>query len=365
MTSPLTRYRHRVDSGKISADPHQMPAIEALQDVYAALVNEGPRHRGWRRYLARLSGNAFTPTRGVYLWGGVGRGKTFLMDLFYDCLPFEDKVREHFHRFMGGVHDTLTEFRARPNPLKLTADRIAGQTRVICFDEFFVSDIADAMILSNLFEALFDRGMTLVATSNTRPDDLYRGGLQRQRFLSAISLIKKHTRVVELGGLLDYRLRVLERADVYQEPTGGIADQKLSECFEAIAPDEGERNLHIEILGRKIEARRAADGVVWFDFPQICDGPRSQNDYIELSRCYQTVVISNVPKLTKELEDQARRFVALVDEFYDRRVKLILSAATTLSSLYTGERLQLEFQRTRSRLEEMQSHDYLASPHIP
>jgi cell division protein ZapE len=287
------------------------------------------------------------------------------MDLFYDCLPFEDKVREHFHRFMGGVHDALTEFRARPNPLELTADRIAGQTRIICFDEFFVSDIADAMILSNLFDALFDRGMTLVATSNTRPDDLYRGGLQRQRFLSAISLIKKHTRVVELGGPLDYRLRVLERADVYQEPTGKIADQKLSECFEAIAPDEGERNLHIEILGRKIEARRAADGVVWFDFPQICDGPRSQNDYIELSRCYQTVVISNVPKLTKELEDQARRFVALVDEFYDRRVKLILSAATALSSLYTGERLQLEFQRTRSRLEEMQSHDYLASPHIP
>ena len=183
--------------------------------------------------------------------------------------------------------------------------------------------------------------------------------------MSAISLIKKHTRVVELCGPLDYRLRVLERADVYLEPTGAIADQKLSECFEAIAPDEGERNLHIEILGRKIEARRAADGVVWFDFPQICDGPRSQNDYIELSRCYQTVVISNVPKLTKELEDQTRRFVALVDEFYDRRVKLILSAATALSSLYTGERLKLEFQRTRSRLEEMQSHDYLASPHIP
>ena len=365
MTSPLAHYRHRVDSGEISADLYQAPAVEALQDVYDALISAGPRHRGWRHYLAAASGRTLSPTRGIYLWGGVGRGKTFLMDLFYNCLPFEDKHREHFHRFMSAVHDALREFRAQPNPLELAADRLAGQTRIICFDELFVSDIADAMILGNLFEALFDRGVTLVATSNTKPDDLYKGGLQRRRFLSAISLIKQHTQVVEVGGPLDYRLRVLERADVYQEPIGSTADQKLAEYFEAIAPDEGERGLYIEILGRAIEARRAADGVVWFDFTQICDGPRSQNDYIELSRCYQTVLISNVPQLTTELEDQARRFVALVDEFYDRRVKLILSAATALPSLYAGERLELEFRRTRSRLEEMQSHDYLASPHIP
>jgi len=361
----MAYYRHRVDSGEISADPYQATAVQALQDVYDALIAAGPLPRGWRRNLTALVGRRPAPTRGIYLWGGVGRGKTFLMDLFYDCLPFEDKLREHFHRFMSGIHGTLREFRTHQNPLQLTADKLAEQTRIICFDEFFVADIADAMILGNLFEALFERGVTLVATSNTQPDDLYKEGLQRQRFMNAIALIKRHTRLVAMDGPVDYRLAVLERADVYQEPSGATADQKLAEYFEAIAPDEGKRALHIEILGRAIEARRAADGVVWFDFPQICDGPRSQNDYIELSRCYQTVLISGVPQFTKSLENQARRFVALVDEFYDRRVKLILSAATPLASLYAGERLALEFQRTRSRLEEMQGHGYLASPHIP
>jgi len=364
MTTPLAHYRRRVDSGEIAADARQMPAVRALDELHGALVAGGARRRAWRRYLPGLW-RAPRPVPGVYLWGGVGRGKTFLMDLFYDCLPFEDKRREHFHRFMRGVHDALGALRARRNPLELAADGLAARTRVICLDELFVTDIADAMILGNLFAALFERGVTLVATSNTRPDDLYREGLQRQRFLGAIAQISQHTRVVELDGALDYRLRVLERADVYQAPSGAAADRKLAEYFEAIAPDEGERGRHIEILGRRIAARRAADGVAWFDFQQLCDGPRSQNDYIELSRCYQTVLISDVPRLTKRLEDQARRFVALVDEFYDRRVKLIVSAAAAPPSLYTGERLQLEFRRTRSRLEEMQSRDYLASPHIP
>ena len=365
MTTPSAHYQRRLESGDISADPHQAAAVQALQQVYEALLAAGPPPRGWRRQLRALFGSTVEPTCGVYLWGSVGRGKTFLMDLFYDCLPFDDKLRAHFPRFMGGVHARLKEFRTHQNPLWLTADRLAERARVICFDEFFVSDIADAMILGNLFEALFERGVTLVTTSNTRPDQLYSEGLQRQRFLPAISLIEQHTRLVRIDGSLDYRLRVLERADVYQQPNGESADRKLAECFEAIAPDEGERDLHIEILGRDIEALRAADGVVWFDFPQICDGPRSQNDYVELSRCYQTVLISNVPRLTKRLENQARRFIALVDEFYDRRVKLIVSAETPLSALYAGERLANEFQRTQSRLEEMQSHDYLASPHIP
>ena len=364
MTTPLAHYQRRVDSGEIAADARQMPAVHALEDLYDALIAAGPRRQAWRRFLPGLS-RARLPVPGVYLWGGVGRGKTFLMDLFYNCLPFQDKRREHFHRFMRGVHDALGALRARRNPLDLAADSLAARTRVICLDELFVTDIADAMILGNLFAALFERGVTLVATSNTRPDDLYREGLQRQRFLSAIAQIRQHMRVVELDGALDYRLRVLERADVYQAPSGAAADRKLAEYFEAIAPDEGERGLHIEILGRRIAARRTADGVAWFDFQQLCDGPRSQNDYIELSRCYQTVLISDVPRLTKGLEDQARRFVALVDEFYDRRVKLIVSAAAAPPSLYTGERLQLEFRRTRSRLEEMQTHDYLASPHIP
>ncbi len=365
MSAPLAHYRRRIERGEITADPYQSAAVEALQLAYDDLVAAGPAPRGLRRRLKEFFGSTVAPTRGVYLWGSVGRGKTLLMDLFYHCLPFDDKLREHFHRFMGGVHEGLKEHRTRENPLQLVADRLAERTRVICFDELFVTDIADAMILGGLFEALFQRGVSLVATSNIEPDKLYSEGLQRQRFLPAIAAIERHTRIIQIDGSLDYRLRVLERADVYQEPIGATADRKLAECFEAIAPDEGERDLQIEILGRTLEARRAADGVVWFDFPQICDGPRSQNDYVELSRCYQTVLISNVPQLTKRLENQARRFIALVDEFYDRRVKLILSAAAPLSALYIGDRLRHEFRRTQSRLEEMQSHDYLASPHLP
>ena len=365
MSAPIADYRRRVDSDEIARDAAQEFAVAALQRAHDELIAAGAPPRGWRRRLCRLTGQMPRPSRGVYLWGSVGRGKTFLMDLFYDCLPFEDKLRQHFHRFMGSVHHSLRQLRRHENPLHLAADRLAERTRVICFDEFLVTDIADAMILGNLFSALFERGVTLVTTSNVAPEELYRDGLQRQRFLPAVALIREYTEVVQVDGALDYRLRVLERADVYQHPLGESADQRLAEFFEAIAPNEGERDVSIEVLGRRIESRRSADGVVWFDFTHICDGPRSQDDYIELSRCYQTVVVSNVPQLTVRMENQARRFVALVDEFYDRRVKLVLSAEVPLASLYAGQRLGLEFRRTTSRLEEMQSHDYLAAPHLP
>jgi cell division protein ZapE len=303
--------------------------------------------------------------RGLYLWGGVGRGKTLLMDLFYGCLPFEDKLRRHFHRFMASVHAELKKLRDREEPLDAVADKLAGQTRIVCFDEFAVTDIADAMILAGLFRALFARGVTLVATSNIEPDKLYRDGLQRQRFLPTIALIKQHAEVLHVDGPVDYRLRVLERADVFQTPSGPAADERLAGYFDAIAPDEGDRGGALDLLGRKLAYLRSADGVIWFDFRAICDGPRSQDDYIELSRLYQTVLISNVPQLDITLENQARRFIALVDEFYDRRVKLILSAAVPVAELYRGERLRHDFQRTRSRLEEMQGHDYLAAEHRP
>jgi cell division protein ZapE len=362
VSGPLAQYRQRVARGELAADPAQALAIEALERLYRDLQRAAPP-RGWRSKVAMLAGRQRTPVRGLYLWGSVGRGKTFMMDLFYNALPFPDKRRQHFHRFMATVHERLKHHRNVENPLELVAEEIAGEIRIICFDEFAVTDIADAMLLGNLFAGLFARGVTLAATSNIVPDQLYSGGLQRQRFLPTIALLKQHTEVVQVDGSVDYRLRALERAGVYQTPAGAVADQRLTEFFESIAPDEGDHGGMLELLGRPIPYRRAADGVIWFDFSAICDGPRSKDDYIELSQVYQTVLLSNVPRFDATLENQARRFIALVDEFYDRRVKLILSAAAPATELYRGERLKHDFLRTQSRLQEMQSHDYLAEAH--
>jgi len=365
VTGPFELYRAKVASGALAADPAQEKAVAALERLYGELRRAGEPPRGWRRGVARWLGHRQAAARGIYLWGGVGRGKTLMMDLFYASLPFDDKLRRHFHRFMADVHEHLKALRDHENPLELVADRIAAHARVICFDELAVSDIADAMILGTLFGALFARGVTLAATSNIEPGLLYKDGLQRQRFLPTIALLRKHCEIVHVDGAIDYRLRVLERADVYQTPNGSAADEHLAEYFRAIAPDEGDRGGTLEVLGRPIGYVRAADGVIWFDFAAICDGPRSQDDYIELSRLYQTVLVSNVPRFDALLENQARRFIALVDEFYDRRVKLILSAAAPVNDLYAGEKLRHTFERTRSRLEEMQTHDYLAAAHQP
>ena len=362
MTGPLALYRQRVDRGELTSDPAQARAVEALERLYCDL-QRATLPSGWRGQVAKLAGKRRQPVRGLYLWGGVGRGKTFLMDLFFNSLPFQEKRRQHFHRFMAAVHERLKHHRNVENPLEIVAAEIASETRIICFDEFAVTDIADAMLLGNLFAGLFARGVTLAATSNIVPEQLYADGLQRQRFLPTIALIKQHTEVVHVDGGTDYRLRALERAEVYQTPTGELADQRLTEFFEAIAPDEGDHGGALELYGRPIPYRRAADGVIWFDFESVCDGPRSQDDYIEISRLYQTVLVSNVPRFDATLENQARRFIALVDEFYDRRVKLILSAAAPATELYHGQRLKHDFLRTQSRLQEMQSHDYLAEAH--
>ncbi len=365
MTSPFALYRRRVERGELAEDASQLRAMEALERLYRDLLAAGPPPRGWRRGLARFAGRRPEPVRGLYLWGSVGRGKTLLMDLFYGALPFADKTRRHFHRFMADVHERLKMLRDLEDPLDALAEQLAEETRIVCFDELAVSDIADAMILGHLFAGLFARGVTLAATSNVPPGELYHDGLQRQRFLPTIDLLRERLDVLQVDGTTDYRLRVLERADVYQTPSGDAADAKLAEFFDAIAPDDGDHGGKLELLGRRLEYRRAADGVIWFDFAALCDGPRSQDDYIELSRLYQTVLVSNVPRFDASLENQARRFIALVDEFYDRRVKLILSAAAPVAALYGGSRLAHEFQRTRSRLEEMQSHDYLGTAHRP
>jgi len=291
------------------------------------------------------------------------------MDMFYDSVPGEAKLRIHFHRFMRRVHHELTDLDGVKNPLERVADKIAAEASLICFDEFFVSDITDAMILAGMFEALFDRGVCLVATSNIAPDELYKDGLQRARFLPAIALVKAHTEVLNVDGGVDYRLRTLEQAQLYYTPLDQGADISLMSSFERLAPNkEGtevniEVDVPIEIEGRYIQSRYLADDVVWFDFDALCDGPRSQNDYIELAKEFHTVLISDVPQMGRDNEDRARRFINLVDEFYDRNIKLVLSAEVELFDLYASGRLAFEFQRTCSRLQEMQSHDYLAAAH--
>ena len=302
--------------------------------------------------------------RGLYVWGGVGRGKTFLMDLFFEHLQIEQKRRIHFHRMMHDVHERLKALDRVEDPLDKVAASIAKDTRVLCFDEFFVSDIGDAMILGRLLEGLFSRGVTLITTSNARPDDLYKEGLQRQRFLPAIELLKQYTDIVNMDGGTDYRLRILQKAGTYLSPDDAAAAEKLNYFFDETASVQVESDVSLDINGRDIRARRRAKGVAWFRFADICDGPRSQADYIEIARWYPSVIISGVPQFDALHDDQARRFISLVDEFYDRRVKLILSADVAVQDLYAGSRLTFEFDRTISRLIEMQSTTYLALPHL-
>jgi cell division protein ZapE len=292
----------------------------------------------------------------------VGRGKTFLMDLFHGCLRVPAR-RTHFHRFMHEVHARLREKRDLADPLGRVAAEIAASCRVICFDELFVSDVADAMILAGLFEGMIGAGCTMLFTSNSPPRELYRDGLQRQRFLPAIALIERHTLVLNVDGGTDYRLQQLERAPLYLSTGTHDADAMLAQRFEAIAGQAGEAGGSIEIESRQIPVRRRADGVVWFGFAALCGGPRSQADYIEIARLYHTVVVSGVPRFGPSQNDEARRFISLVDEFYDRGVKLVVSAEAPPSDMYHGERLAFEFARTASRLAEMQTHAYLERPH--
>lgn len=362
----LDRYHALGTELGLSNDPAQLRALGVLERVGLELA-AAPRPRRLPGLLGRLLPQtaAPVPVRGAYLWGGVGRGKTFMMDLLFESLPFDDKVRYHFHRLMNRVHGRLRTLRDEQDPLATVAGELAGEARIICFDEFYVADIADAMLLARLLEALFERGVTLVATSNSAPQDLYRGGLQRQRFLPAIALIEQHTEVVHVDGLADYRLRVLEAAELWHAPLDPVAEQNLEQYFRNMAPGRGTEGESLDVLGRSISTRRCAEGIAWFDFDALCAGPRSQEDYIEIARCFQTVLVSGIPRLDENRENEARRFIALVDEFYDRRVKLIASAAESIGRIYAGSRLGREFERTRSRLLEMQSVEYLAAEHLP
>ena len=357
------KYLSHLQTSEYTEDPVQLQAIELLDDLFARIMGERQK-KGIAHRLAGMFRSKKEPLKGLYFWGGVGRGKTYLMDMFYDLLPTERKMRLHFHRFMHQTHEQLTAIKGKQDPLLLIADEIAEKTDIICFDEFFVSDITDAMILGGLFEALFERGVSLVATSNIPPDRLYWNGLQRERFIPAINLIQKHCAIMNLDNGVDYRLRTLEQAEIFHCPHDEQAVLNLNNSFDQLATEEESPASLIEVEHRFIQTARCAEGVIWFVFKDICETARSQRDYIEISRCYQTVMISEIPQLDSKDEAAARRFISLVDEFYERHVNLIITAAVELECLYVGQLLAFEFKRTLSRLQEMQSHDYLALEHL-
>lgn len=348
--------QHAADEG-FALDPEQDLALQHFQRLAQDLAGLERLGAPLIRLLTRKQVVA-----GLYLWGGVGRGKSFLMDSFFSCVAVTHKRRVHFHRFMQEIHHQLRRHQGAEDPLLVIAREIGKQTRLICLDEFQVTDITDAMLLRRLLEGLFESGVVLVTTSNHHPDDLYRNGLQRSQFLPAIEFLKRNLEVVNLDGGTDYRLRALESAGVYHVEDN--ADEHLERAFIGVARHEPCDNPVLEIEGRAIRSRRVAGGVAWFDFGELCDGPRGKADYIELARRYHTVLMSDIPRFTPADADKLRRFVWLIDEFYDRRVKLIASAAASADDLYPYPETQGDFSRTVSRLIEMQTHDYLAQPHL-
>lgn len=364
--APSARYLEGVAAHRWESDPTQLALLPEFDRMHAALCAEPANGNGLFGRLKSLLGNdPPEAVPGLYLWGTVGRGKTFLMDLFVASLPHGVALRRHFHRFMGEVHESLRGLGEQQSPLVEVAAGIAGRCRVLCLDEFLVNDIGDAMILSNLLDALFARGVTLVTTSNTAPANLYRDGLQRARFLPAIALIEQRCHVVEMASSRDWRLRALTQAPVYLTPPGAEAHRALARIFASQANGNVQEDGVLHINSRGIPFHKRADNILWFDFAALCEGPRAVADYIALAKAGPAIIVSNVPQFTVYSEDAAKRFVQLVDEFYDRHVKLVLSAAAPITELYDGERLRAEFGRTESRLIEMQSEEYLALPHRP
>lgn len=374
ITSTLEHYQQALEQGEIQPDEVQQAAIIHLNDIQQHLLRQallpspesGRSLAGWTRRFFRSKKLLSTepPIKGLYMWGGVGRGKTWLMDLFFQSVAGEKKLRLHFHRFMLRVHEELNQLQGQSDPLQTIADRFKAQADLLCFDEFFVSDITDAMLLGTLMEALFARGVTLVATSNIPPDELYRNGLQRSRFLPAIEQIKQHCDVMNVDAGIDYRLRTLTEAHLWLTPPDDVASARMDRIFSTLA---GEARYHKPVLNinyRSIPTQGVAGGVLAIDFSTLCGEGRSQNDYIAIARQFHSVLLFDVPVLDGRAENAARRFLALVDEFYERNVKLIISSQTSLSEVYQGSLLTFEYQRCYSRLKEMQSEEYLRLKHL-
>ncbi len=356
-------YQRALHSDNFSPDPAQLAALKHLQTLTTQLHQ--PTSNSWASRLRKKFSTADTEPCGVYLWGGVGRGKTWLMDLFFDALPFKQKLRLHFRHFMQEIHDELTLLTGHRDPLPLVAKRFAQRARVLCLDEFYVENITDAMILHKLLDALKTQGIVMVFTSNLAPAELYQHGLQRERFLPAIALIETNTDVVELNGDTDHRLRKLKQAHTYFSPLNTASERAIAQCFKDLIPVTAKNDVTLNINHRQITCLKCADDIAWFDFYQLCHGPRASADYIELARQFHTVLVSKVPSMGENDEEWAHRFINMVDEFYDRRVKLLISADNEPAHLYHGRRHNFDFQRTVSRLMEMRSNDYLAQAHRP
>ena len=356
--SPAERYAQALASGQFMSDEAQAQAVHELDRVWHELIQRfKASKKAFRRFRRQTS------PRGVYMWGGVGRGKTWLMDQFYDSVPFRRKTRMHFHHFMQYVHRELNKLSGQRNPLDLVADQIHKEAVVICFDEFFVSNVTDAMILSDLFQKLFDRGITLIATSNIAPDGLYRDGIHRDRFIPTIELVKKNCAVLNVDAGVDYRLRVLKQAQLFKTPLSDEHKVWMAQRFSALTASQKVSEEPIMINNRVVETLGHTEDILWCDFRELCMKPRSPSDFIEIANTYNTILVSNVPHLTDLLSEGTRRFIYMVDEFYDRGVKLLLTSEDSIINIYEGERLAFEIERTRSRLLEMQSDEYLQEAH--
>ncbi|WP_180129522.1 MULTISPECIES: cell division protein ZapE [unclassified Acinetobacter] len=356
--SPAERYAQALASGQFLPDQEQAQAVHELDRVWQELIQRfKASKKAFRRFRRQ------TAPKGVYMWGGVGRGKTWLMDQFYDSVPFRRKTRMHFHHFMQYVHRELNKLSGQRNPLDLVADQIYKEAVVICFDEFFVSNVTDAMILSDLFQKLFTRGITLVATSNIAPDGLYKNGIHRDRFIPTIEMVKKNCVILNVDSGVDYRLRVLKQAQLFKSPLTHEHKLWMAQRFTALTQTQTVSQEPIIINQRIVETIGHTEDVLWCEYSELCLKPRSPADFIEIANIYNTVLVSNVPHMTDYLSEGTRRFIYLVDEFYDRSVKLLLTSEDTIIELYQGEKLAFEIERTRSRLLEMQSDDYLHTSH--
>lgn len=351
-------YQQECKRRHLVADPEQIRILSQFQSVHTALISENKKRQNPFLFLRHPH-----IVQGIYLWGNVGVGKTFLMDCFYQSLPIQKKLRVHFHQFMQRIHLELVRCQGKKNPLQWIAKELATKTHVLCFDEFFVSDITDAMLLGKLFAALFEKGVCLVLTSNIAPDDLYRNGLQREQFLPAIALIKKYTNVIHFPSSIDYRLRHLQKAGIFYTPLNDETTQQMEKSFALLTKGQPVNDEPISILGRFIPVKKKSSEVVWIEFSDLCHVPRSQKDYLEIATLFRTVFVSHIPVIDSHDKDTICLFISLVDVLYDAQVKLVISAAESIPQLYSRGYMILEYTRTHSRLVEMQSEDYFNSVH--